>query len=74
MFVLGIGTLPGGGGGRTQKGHGEKRSRVENYHPSRAAEAVQLLKPGLHGGQGGVHPLCPDWPVSCDCSEVTHRH
>lgn len=48
MFVLGIGTLLGGGGGRTKKGHGEKRSRVENYHPSRVAEAIQLLKPGLH--------------------------
>lgn len=60
MFVLGIGTLLGGGGGRTQKGHGEKRSRVENYHPSRVAEAVQLLKPSVHGGQGGVRPMCPD--------------
>lgn len=74
MFVLGIGTLSGGGGGRAQKGRGETRSRVENYHPSRAAEAVQLLKPGLHGGQGGVHSLCPDWPVSCDRSEVIPRH
>lgn len=59
MFVLGIGTLLGGGGGRTQKGHGEKRSRVENYHPSRVAEAVQLLKPSVHGGRGGVRPMCP---------------
>lgn len=26
----------------------EKRSRVENYHPSRVAEVSKLLKLGLH--------------------------
>lgn len=54
-----------------QKGHREKRSRVEKYHPSRVAEAFTTSQHGPRWRQKGVHPMAlNDGPVSCDFFNV----
>ena len=55
---LGTGTPLGGGRGRIQKGHGEKRSTVDNSHPGRVAETVELLMAGSRWRECNSCPTC----------------
>lgn len=58
---LGTGTPLGGGRRRIQKGHGEKRSTVDNSHPGRVAETVELLMAGSRWKECNSCPTCYEW-------------
>lgn len=48
-YIINMQAMSGVGNGTPPaRGRTQKRSRVENYHPTRVAEAIQLLKAGSH--------------------------
>lgn len=74
LFGLGTGTPVGGGRGRIQKGHGEKRTTVDNSLPSRVAEPIELSWL-LHAGESTIQALCAvdEQAVSCHCMRYDYQ-